>query len=95
MRKVNAIIETASDGNYSIYMDDNDMPCLFYTSDPDTVLVDLGLDVTVSRAAHSKADRAARAVARQTNDADAVFTKKRKVSLPRSSYSLFKLNRSC
>ena len=28
MRKVNAIIEKASDGNYSIYMDDNDMPYL-------------------------------------------------------------------
>lgn len=28
MRKVNAIIEKASGGNYSIYMDDNDMPYL-------------------------------------------------------------------
>ena len=28
MRKVNAIIEKASDGKYSIYMDDNDMPYL-------------------------------------------------------------------
>ena len=38
--------------------------------DPDTVLVDLRLDVAVGRAAYSKADRAARAVARQTDDSD-------------------------
>ena len=37
---------------------------------PDTVLVDLRLDVAVGRAAYSKADRAARAVARQTDDSD-------------------------
>ena len=40
--------------------------------DPDTVLVDLCLDVAVCRTAYPKADRAARAVARQTYDADVV-----------------------
>jgi hypothetical protein len=40
--------------------------------DPDTVFVDLTLDVTVSRAAHTQTDRAASAVAWETDDADIV-----------------------
>jgi hypothetical protein len=40
--------------------------------DPDTVFVDLTLDVTVSRAAHTKTDWAASAVAWKTDNADIV-----------------------